>query len=29
MRHGQGYYKHPSGKVGKYIWKDGHIDHRM
>ena len=29
IRHGEGNYKHPSGKVGKFMWKEGQIDYRL
>lgn len=29
IRNGEGTYKHPKGKMSKYIWKDGHIDRRL
>jgi hypothetical protein len=29
IRHGPGTYKHPSGKMGKFMWIEGQIDHRL
>jgi len=29
VRHGEGTYRYPNGRVGKFLWIDGKVDHRL